>query len=239
MYIKNPSKKIAILQSNYIPWKGYFELINSVDEFIIYDDVQYTKNDWRNRNMIKSSHGKQWLTIPVHASINQLIKETKVANTHWTRKHWKSLTLNYSKSTYFNQYADLFEELYSECQSIQLLSHINYKFITKICALLDIQTKLSWSMDYPLNAEDCGDKTSRLIALCKKVKATCYLSGPGGRRYINEKLFQLANIELKYIDYEGYPSYSQLYGNFENNVSILDLIFNTGKRAITYMSRNI
>ena len=107
-------KKIAILQSNYIPWKGYFDLINMVDEFVLYDDVQYTHRDWRNRNKIKTSHGLKWLTIPVRQErFEQKIIETKVIDKRWNTKHWKSLVQNYSKAKYFNEYKYIFEELWN------------------------------------------------------------------------------------------------------------------------------
>ncbi|HIP48251.1 MAG TPA: hypothetical protein EYG92_04705, partial [Lutibacter sp.] len=129
-------KKIAILQSNYIPWKGYFDLINMVDEFILYDEVQYTKNDWRNRNKIQTKQGVQWLTIPVRQKeLSQLIKDTKITDKKWGKKHWATIRQNYSKAKYFKEYKDIFEELYLNCEE-QYLSQINYKFIVVINEIL-------------------------------------------------------------------------------------------------------
>ena len=140
-------KKIAILQSNYIPWKGYFDLINMVDEFIFYDEVQYTKNDWRNRNKIKTPQGIQWLTIPVRQeNLEQKIKDTKISDKKWNIKHWRTISQNYSKAKYFKDYKDIFEELYLTCDE-EYLSEINYKFITTINEILGIKTKLRWSRD--------------------------------------------------------------------------------------------
>ena len=133
-------KKVAILQSNYIPWKGYFDIINSVDTFIIYDEVQYTKNDWRNRNQINSKQGLQWLTIPVRVeSLEQKISETKISFSKWNKKHWNSLVANYGKSPGFKHNKDLFESLYLDCQTDNL-SEINLSFINAINKLLDIKT---------------------------------------------------------------------------------------------------
>src|SRR3984957_9073742 len=124
-------KKIAILQSNYIPWKGYFDLIRSVDEFILYDDVQFTKNDWRNRNQVKSSQGPQWLTIPVltKGKLAQKIKDTRISDRTWAINHWKAIQNYYSKSAHLKDYQTLFESTYAQCASIELLSEVNFKFI--------------------------------------------------------------------------------------------------------------
>src|SRR5262245_23922187 len=158
------SKSVAIAQSNYIPWRGYFDLINSVDELILCDDMQYNRRAWRNRNLIKSSSGLVWLTIPVQVKGRYLqkIKETVVTDGRWARDHWRTILHNYSKAKYFADYRELFEELYS--QSDTFLSLINYRFIAAICRLLDIQTTISWSMDYDLS----GDKTEMLVNLCRQ-----------------------------------------------------------------------
>jgi hypothetical protein len=226
------SKKIAIVQSSYIPWKGYFDLINLVDEFILFDDVQYTRRDWRNRNVIKSRDGMLWLTIPVNVKgkSHQKIKDTTVSDPNWNRKHWTTIIHNYSKADYFGDFKELFEELYLS-HNDKYLSEINYRFITAVCRILGISTKISWSMDYHAT----GEKTTRLIGLCKQAGATEYISGPTAKAYINEDLFRSENIKLVYMDYSGYPEYAQLYPAFEHHVSIIDLIFNQGPAARMYM----
>ncbi len=186
------NKRVAIVQSNYIPWRGYFDLINSVDEFILYDDMQYTKRDWRNRNSIKSRHGLIWLTIPVQVKgkYSQKINDTVVADHKWSNEHWRLIVHNYARAKYFSEYKTKFEELYSASED--RLSQINYRFITAICSMLGIRTTISWSMDYQL----IGDKTERLINLCKQAGANKYLSGPTGRVYLDEKLFTDQGIEV-------------------------------------------
>ncbi len=223
-------KKVAIVQSNYIPWKGYFDLINVVDEFILYDDVQYTKNDWRNRNKIKTENGLLWLTIPVRYEYPQTIKDTKISYVKWNIKHWKTICQYYSKAKYFTDYKDYFEELYLESNEIYL-RQINYRFLSKICELLGIKTKISWSMDYELKK----GRMVRLIDLLKQAGATEYISGPAAKGYINEALFSAEGMLLKYMDYSGYPEYNQLFPPFEHAVSIIDLIFNEGPDAPKYM----
>lgn len=225
-------KKIAIIQSNYIPWKGYFDIIAAVDEFILYDDTQYTRRDWRNRNQIKTPQGRQWMTVPVEVKgrQDQKICETRVGDQEWRRVHWRSLQHNYGKAPHFSTYAGLFERLYLDANEI-MLSKINYGFISAVCGLLGIDTRLTWSMDYAAH----GSKAERLISLCEASGATHYLSGPSARDYIDPALFSNAGIELEYMDYAGYPAYPQLHGEFEHGVTILDLIFNTGADAPRFM----
>jgi hypothetical protein len=228
-------KKVAILQSNYIPWRGYFDLINLVDEFILFDDMQYTRRDWRNRNVIKSPNGLIWLTIPVQVKGKYLqrIKDVVVSNPEWGREHWRSIVHNYSKATHFSEYRELFEALYLG-QENKLLSQINYRFIMAICRILDISTTISWSMDYEL----VGDKTERLVNLCKQAGAREYLSGPAAKAYLSEDVFERQGIAVSYMDYSGYPEYGQLYPPFEPRASIIDLIFNQGPEAPRYMKRS-
>lgn len=224
-------KKIAILQSNYIPWKGYFDIINMVDEFILYDDVQYTKNDWRNRNKIKTPQGLQWLTIPVYQkNLEQKINETPIAKSNWCKKHWNTILNNYSKSNHFKSYKDIFEDFYMNCNE-SYLSEINYKLITIINQILDIKTKIRWSHEFEL---ECG-QTERLLSICKQCNADVYLSGPAAKDYFDENLAQKENIKIEWMDYNGYREYQQLNPPFEHGVSILDLIFNEGNNAKSYL----
>ena len=225
-------KKLAIVQSSYIPWRGYFDLLNSVDEFILFDDAQYTRRDWRNRNAIKTPKGLLWLTIPVRVRGRYLqkIKDTVVTNENWNHEHWRSIVHNYSQAPYFKEYLEQFQELYLGTTE-KHLSQINRRFITAICRILGIGTVISWSMDYDL----IEGKTARLVKLCKDAGATEYLSGPSASVYLDEELFRNEGIKLSYMDYSGYPEYNQLYPPFEPNVSIIDLIFNEGANAVRCM----
>lgn len=225
-------KKVAILQSNYIPWKGYFDMINMVDEFILYDCVQYTKNDWRNRNLIKTPSGVQWLTIPCRVeSLHQRIDETKVSDKSWASKHLKSIIQNYSKAPYFKEYIAVFEALYKEVQNEEYLSIINYKFLTTINNILGIKTKISNCQDFTL----IEGQTSRLVQMCKDANADIYISGPAAKNYLDESLFEEVGIRVEWMDYSGYKEYNQLFGEFAHGVSIIDLIFNEGSNATKYM----
>ena len=225
-------KKAAILQSNYIPWKGYFDLIASVDEFIIYDEMQYTKNDWRNRNKIKTNKGVEWLTIPVRVeSISQKINETLIFDKNWSKKHRAALQTNYAKATCFKETKDFIFNLYEEASHTNNLSEINLIFIKGICSFLNIKTKISLSTDYNLGE----GKTERLINLCKQTNSDSYISGPSAKDYLDENLFIQNNIELQWMDYSGYTEYQQLHPPFEHGVSILDLIFNEGNNAKNFL----
>ena len=225
-------KKVTILQSNYIPWKGYFDLINSVDEFIIYDVMQYTKRDWRNKNFIKSPQGSLRLSIPILTSgkYYQSIYETKTVENSWSKSHWNSLLMNYSKAPFFDEVKELLEPIYLGDIS-DSLSVINYKLIVAICDYLGIQTKLSSSRDYDI----VEGRTERLVSLCEQSGATKYLSGAAAKEYMDEDLFTKKGIEVEWMSYEGYEEYEQLWGEFIHEVSILDLLFNCGKDAKQYM----
>jgi hypothetical protein len=224
------TKKAAIIQSNYIPWKGYFDLIAAVDEFIIYDDVQFTKNDWRNRNIIKTPQGVQWLTVPVGQDINRRICDVILPDTRWQVKHWKALESNYRRAAHFDTIAREIEPFYTQRQHTHL-SSLNRMLIETICGFLGITTRISNSWDY----EFSEGKTQRLVDLCKQVGATVYISGPAAKNYIDENAFAEQGIDLVWFDYSCYPKYFQLWGEFVHGVSVLDLLFNCGKQAPTYM----
>jgi hypothetical protein len=225
-------KKAAILQSNYIPWKGYFDLIAAVDEFIFYDTMQYTRRDWRNRNQIKTPHGKQWLTIPVitKGKYYQKICQTKIEPSDWKKSHWKALECNYKKAPFFEEISSWLHPLYHNNQE-EYLSSLNYTFIKAICSYLQIPTKLSHSQDFQL----LEGKTERLADLCQQVGATEYISGPAAKDYLQKEVFEQYKIKLSWFDYSGYPDYPQLWGPFEHGVTILDLLFHCGPNTPQFM----
>lgn len=224
--------KALITQSNYIPWKGYFDQINIADTFVIYDCVQYTRRDWRNRNKIKTPQGLQWLTIPVEVKGKyfQSIRDTKISDVNWAKPHWSSIKLNYSKAKFFKDYKDQFEQLYLG-NSLQFLSEINYLFISEINKILEITTDIKWSSEFELSE----DKSERLLNICKELNATSYLSGPAAKDYLSVDIFKKSNIEVEWMDYSNYKEYEQLYGPFDHFVSIIDLIFNNGPSSKNFL----
>lgn len=227
-------KSIAILQSNYIPWKGYFRLIDQVDEFVILDEVQFTKNDWRNRNRIKTRDGVQWITIPVRQEhLDQKISEIQVSDTRWPRKHWNSWAQNYGKARHFKDYAEQVESWYGEAGKLVHLSDINRLFIRNLCLIFGVETRLTSCEDYELS----GDRVQRLINICLQSGANRYLSGPAARDYLDESRFAAQGIEVQWMDYSGFPQYDQLFAPFEHGVSMLDLLFNAGASVPEYFRK--
>ncbi|SDC22359.1 WbqC-like protein family protein [Cupriavidus sp. YR651] len=226
-------KKLAIVQSNYIPWKGYFDMIASVDEFVLYDSVQYTKNDWRNRNRIKTAQGLRWLTVPVKTGgrFGQTIAETQIDDAHWARAHWQVLLQNYRQAPCFRQIAPRLESFYCELSSQTHLSGLNRSMLGWCCAELGINTRLTDSTEYEL----IGDRSERLVEICAQANATEYVSGPAARDYLDVAQFERRGIKVTWFDYSGYQPYPQLWGEFEHAVSVLDLIFNCGQDAPRYL----
>lgn len=218
--------RVAILQSSYIPWKGFFDIINDVDTFVFFDDVQYTSRDWRSRNRVISNGSPIWLSIPAGSDTKRLINEVKLADPGWQRKHWTTIRQAYAKSPFFKNYAAQLEDIYLG-RNWESLSEFNQHMIRVLTEILGINTRFIDATS--LSAE--GAKTERLINVCRKVGGTHYLSGPAARDYIEPELFEQANIELEYKDYSGYPQYSQASETFEHAVSVLDLLFNTGTSA--------
>lgn len=225
-------KTVAILQSNYVPWRGYFDLIAAVDEFIVYDEVQYTTGDWRNRNLIKTPRGTLWLTVPVKSKgvLSQSVRAAEIAGRGWAAKHWKSLELNHARAAHFEAVAAWLRPVYLECTHTRL-SALNRQLIDLVCAYLGIGTRITDARDYAL----AGDRNERLAALCAQAGASHYLSGPAARSYLDEQRFAERGIAVRWFDYSGYTDYPQLWGAFEPRVSVLDLLFNCGPRAAEHL----
>lgn len=231
-------KKIAILQSNYIPWKGYFDIIANVDVFVFLDDVQYTKNDWRNRNMIKTAKGAEWLTIPIRMTgkFGQRISETEVTDHRWVSKHLSTVRQNYSKSAYFSTFIPELEKAYQSISEFKSISQINQTLIQFLCNQFGIKTKLTNSTDYfSLDELTAFSSNERIIEICKKEDASFYLSGSAAKSYIDRDLFKSNGIQLAWTDYSNYPEYRQLYGAFVHAVSAIDLLFNEGPQAMKFL----
>lgn len=224
------SKTIVILQPNYVPWKGYFDLIAECDLFVLYDDVQFTKNDWRNRNLIKTPKGLEWLSVPVGGKLDRLIREVKIPDSRWQVKHWKTLQANYARSRFSREILDLLEPAYLG-EEFSTLAAVNRRFIEIICSYLGIGTEIRSSSEYPPRSSG----SNGVLELCKMLGATRYLSGPAARAYLVEDDFEREGIEVCWFDYTGYPEYPQLWGAFEHRVSILDVLFNCGDESPLYL----
>lgn len=225
-------KRIAILQSNYLPWKGYFDLIDRVDEFIVFDCAQYTKGDWRNRNQIKTAQGKHWLTVPVqHKHLGQAIDEVEISDPRCFRKHWTTFRQNYAGAPHIDYCVEKLEATFMAAAECRTISAVNRCFIQDINALLGINTTISDARDYRLES----GRNERLISLCKQAGADRYLSGPAARSYIDEPLFAEHGIGVEWMSYGAYPAYPQPHPPFDHQISILDLLACTGDQASQFI----
>jgi hypothetical protein len=226
------AKRLAVIQSSYIPWKGYFDLIRAADQFVLLDDVQFTKRDWRSRNRIKTKDGGAWLSIPVQTSGRYLqrIEDVTVSDPAWAVRHWSTIQRSYAQTPFFDAIAPFLEPLYMNPVSNRL-SLINRAFLVTICGLLGITTPMEWSSAYRTRA----GRNERLVDLCLACGATDYLSGPTAMAYLDEAAFRSVGITVHVANYDGYPEYPQPYPPFEHAVSVLDLLFCTGPKAIEYM----
>ncbi|MCY7316783.1 MAG: WbqC family protein [Rubrivivax sp.] len=224
-------RRVAVLQSNYMPWKGYFDIIHDVDLFVFYDDNQYTARDWRNRNRIKTAQGAQWITVPAGEDRGRLIHDVPINNKAWQAKHFESLRQNYGRCPHFARYRGWLEHVYLE-QTWTNLSAMNQATVQHIATeFLGITTRFEDSRAHAAQ----GQKLDKLVDLVVKTGACSYLSGPAARDYIEPQRFADIGVVLQWKDYAGYPEYAQRFAPFEHGVSVLDLLFNTGPDAAWYI----
>ena len=232
-------KTVVIVQSNYLPWRGYFDLMRRADEFILLDSVQYTRRDWRNRNIIKTPAGPQWITVPVEVKgrYRAAIDEVRVADPGFADKHIRAIELNYRKAKAFEQVAPWLFGLLREASRSSLLSTVNEQLLVAIARQLEIMTSIRRCTDLlKREAMNGMDPSERLVALCKAAGATDYLSGPSARGYLDEWRFREAGVRVSWMDYSSYSEYPQLWGPFAPAVSIVDLVLNTGALRRCYVS---
>lgn len=228
---KGPVVRVVILQPSFLPWKGYFHQIERADIFVFYDDVQFDKHGWRNRNRIKTPQGAQWISVDVltKGNFGQLIKDVAINNdVNWNRRIWNAITMNYRKCPYFEDYAGCIEE--ALFKKWDLLSEIDIYLTERIAGILNCGTEFHRSSRLPV----AGDRMSRIINICKYFGADRYLTGPSARNYLVDGLFLDNGIVLEYQNYD-YPSYPQRYGEFIGDVSIIDLLFNCGPSSSRFI----
>lgn len=223
--------KVGIIQSNFLPWRGYFDFIREVDLFIIHDDLQYTKGDWRNRNKIKTARGLEWITVPVnYKQTSQLIEETTVDySTPWMQKMLNRIAESYRRAPHFDAYFPELRDIILAPAST--ISELNMRLIHWVCGHLNITTPIRFSHEF--NPQ--GTKTERLLGILKQVNTDVYLSGPAAQSYLVPEVLENAGIHLEYKKYN-YAEYEQLFPPFEPNVSIVDLLFMTGPHARLYLN---
>jgi len=221
-------KRISIIQSCYIPWKGFFDLISRCDEYVVFDQAQFVKGHWHNRNRIKTKDGVRWLTIPVNTSgrLGQPIEEVEVS-TAWAEGHWTAIEQAYRTAAHFDQFAPLVRTWYEAADKQKRLTDINTIFLEGIARSLGLATHFSRDTKYPAR----GFKTERLLNIIRSAGADYYLTGPSARSYLDEALLRSVGVTTEWMAYEGYRHYRQLHGDFEHAVSTLDLLFNAGAGA--------
>lgn len=226
------SKTVAVLQSNYIPWKGYFDIIHDVDLFIFYDEVQYTKNDWRNRNKVYSPQGLSWITLPVNYDLSKSILEVTLKNNiPWQQQHWDKLHNAYHKAPFFEKYESFLREIYFS-REWESLSELNRYLIVEISRrFLGIETIFADSTEFA----SVGQRQEKLVSLLQSAGCERYISGPRAKAYIEPERFEQAGIELIWKEYSGYPEYEQQKEPFEHSVTVLDLLFHKGDEAPYYI----
>lgn len=232
----NRPSVIGILQPGYLPWLGFFEQMYKSDVFVIYDDVQYDKEGWRNRNRIKTANGAQWLTVPVHVKLSQhpLINEVLINNKeNWMKKHFTAIKLNYSKAPYFKDYIGIFEDAYS--RKWEYLIDIDMHFIVRLAECLGIYNK---RIVRSSNLAVQGDRIERLVKICKNFNGDIFYEGASGRDYVDETIFFQHGIKVEFQEYR-HPTYHQLYGEFIPYLSVIDLLFNQGKASLEILTNKI
>jgi hypothetical protein len=219
---------VAIHQPQFLPWLGYFDKLDRCDVFCLLDTVQYKKNEFQNRNRIKTAQGWQWLTVPATYRFPQRINEVGVNQTvDWQRKHAQALKTNYGKAPYFGTYFASFEKFYQ--QSYELLAEVNVACIRLLMELLGLERKLVLSSSLPVETED---PTLRLVEICRTLDGDTYLSGRDGAKYMDLDVFKSHQIIVAFQDFT-HPEYPQCYGTFEPNLSVVDLLFNCGPDSLT------
>ena len=225
------TKTIGIHQPNFLPYGGFFKKILQSDTFVILDTAQFSKNDWMNRNRIKSNTGPLWITIPVKTSgkSTQLINEVEaIEKANWRKKHLRSFEQYYRKSPFFTSVFEMIENAYSFETSC--LSEFNTNIIIKFCGYLGIDTEIMPAS----KLEAGGQSTERLVNICRELKGSKYLYGEGGKNYMEFELFEKAGIELELCGFHAKP-YPQLGGEFEANLSVVDIMFNLGDGSLDFL----
>lgn len=229
-------KTVVIVQSNYIPWRGYFAMISRADELILLDSVQYTKNDWRNRNIIKTPSGPQWLTIPVVRCFPQTIDQARIAGAGWAERHIRVIEHNYRRARAFDETSSWLFPSLRKAAGFPLLTEVNACLIAEFCRRLGITRTIRRCTDIvSRDALANMEPTERVIQLCASAGATHYLTGPTAKDYLLLDKFEQAGIEVQWMDYGRLPQYRQCWDGFEPRVSVIDLLLNCGSSAPEFL----
>jgi WbqC-like protein family len=223
--------RVTIHQPQFLPWLGYLDKIDQADLFIVLDTVQFKKNEWQNRNRIRTATGWQWLTVPVLQHFGQRIEDVRINPTAaWQAQHLRALDMHYARAPYRDRYVSELRELYE--QSWTKLSDLNRATIKWLLEAYGIATPVQSATEW--NARD--EPTDRLVDLCRAVGATCYLAGPGADGYMDKPRFEASGVQLEMQVFQ-HPRYRQVYEPFEPNLSALDLLLMQGPDALATLRR--
>jgi hypothetical protein len=234
------ARTVVVTQSNYLPWRGWFDMARQAETLVLLDTVQFTRRDWRNRNRIKTANGPQWLTVPVEVKgrFHQAVDKTRIAGEAWVEEHLRAIALAYRRAAWFETEYPAIEALLRAAAAQPMLSAMNEALIAGLFARLGIATRLLRDAALlPREALEAMDPSERLAALTEAVRGTRYLSGPAARAYLDPAPFARRGIEVAWMDYAGYPDYPQPWGDFEPAVSVVDLLLNTGGEAARLLGR--
>ena len=224
---------VSIHQPQYLPWLGYFDKIDKADAFVLLDNVQFKKNEWQNRNKIKTAAGGQWLTTPVMYRFPQLINEVEINNRErWQHKQQQAIISNYKKAPLWSVLEGFFTDLFQS--QWQTISQLNIHVVKKLVEILGIKTPLHIATEMGNFPEDPDE---RLIAITKYFGADTYLAGSGGRDYMDVDKYDRNSIKVLFQDYK-HPVYDQLFGDFLPYMSVIDLIFNHGDESLKILRGN-
>lgn len=218
--------RAVVLQPNYVPWIGYFDLMNAADVFVLLDTVQYTRGDWRNRNRIKTGGGLKWLTIPMRPRIGTLIRDARCENLEWREEHLARLEAAYRDAPAFDAMMPRIRAWYAAVPGTRLVD-IDEHLVRCAAEALGIETPIRRASELA----DADDPTGRLVALCRAVGADRYLSGPAARDYLDVEAMQAAGITVEWACYDYAGAYPQPHPPFERAVSVLDPLLCLGEDA--------
>ena len=234
------ARTVVVTQSNYIPWRGWFDMLRQADSLVLLDTVQFTRRDWRNRNRIKTPQGPLWLTIPVEAKgrFSQPVDETRITSPGWAEDHLRSIALSYARAPAFGAVFPWFEALMRDIAGEPSLSRVNEHLIRGVCARLGLGLPILRDSDLlPRETLMAMDPSERLAALTTAAEGTRYISGPAAQAYMAMEPFAQRGIDVAWMDYSGYPEYPQAWGAFEPSLSVVDLLLNMGAEAPRYLGR--
>ncbi|MBI2577870.1 MAG: WbqC family protein [Candidatus Wildermuthbacteria bacterium] len=219
---------VTINQALHLPYLGIFERMAKSSVFVFLDDVQFIKNDFYNRNKIKTATGPQWITVPVRYHFPWIQNEVTIDfSKNWAEKNWRSIELNYSKAPFFNMYKDSFKECYQKRWNT--ISDFNIDLTFYLAEKFGISPTFVRSSQ--MGVDKSMGRSERLLSICQQLGAARYFSGKGGHNYLNEEIFSQNDIEVVYQDFM-HPVYPQPYGEFIPNLSGIDLLFNSGPESL-------